>query len=74
VDALIHQTAAILRPGAAPGRLGIVFFAPAPQNVSRAVQHPPETAFFHSGTNLLHRLIETVLMVDAELHIFFFGL
>ena len=74
MDALIHQTAAVLRPGAAPGRLGVVFFATAPQNVSRAVQHSAETAFFHSGTNLLHRLIETVLMTDAELHIFFFGL
>ena len=67
VDALVHQRAAVHGPGAAPGRLTVVFLAPVPAHMHRAVQHAPEALFLHGGADLLNGFVEAVLMARAQL-------
>ena len=67
VDALVHQRPAVHGPGAAPGGLSVVFLAPVPAHVHRAVQHAPEALFLHGGADLLNGFVEAVLVTCAQL-------
>lgn len=67
MDALVHQRPAVHGPGAAPGGLPVVFLAPVPAHMHRAVQHAPEALFLHGGADLLNGFVEAVLMARAEL-------
>ncbi len=68
MDALVHQRAAILGPGAAPRRLLIIGHAAVPQHAHRAADQPAEAPVVQRAAQLPHRRVEAVLVADAEGH------
>ena len=72
VDTLVHQAAAVLRPGAPPGRLGIVVPVPVPANMDGAMGNLSEATRFQRPAGFLHRNVETILMAGGNLHALFF--
>ena len=68
VDALIHQAAAVLGPGAPPGGLVIVAVVPVPADMDGAVGNLAEAARLQGLTHLLNGHIEAVLVAGGHLH------
>ena len=66
MDALVHQAAAVLRPGAPPGRLGIIGPVPVPAHMDRPVGQPAETPRLQRPAGFLHRYIKAVLVAGAD--------
>ena len=68
VDALIHQAAAVLGPGAPPGGLVIVAVVPVPADMDGAVRNLAETTGLQGLAHLLNGHIEAVLVAGGHLH------
>ena len=71
VDALVHQTAAVLSPGASPLGPGVILPVTGPADMGSTVEHPAEAALFHSVPDLLNGFVEPVLVADADFHTHF---
>ena len=67
MDALVHQRAAVLGPGAPPGSLLVIAGAPVPADMGRAVQHPAKAALFHRVPDFLNGFVKPVLVAGAQL-------
>ena len=68
MDALIHQAAAVLGPGAPPGGLVIVAVVPVPADMDGAVRNLTEAACLQRLAHLLNGHIEAVLVAGGHLH------
>ena len=71
MDALIHQAAAVLGPGAPPGGLVVVAVVPVPADMDGAVGNLAEAAGLQRLTHLLNGHIEAVLVAGGHLHMLF---
>ena len=71
VDALVHEAAAVLGPGAAPGGLIVVAVIPVPADMYGAVGDLTEAACLQGLTHLLDSHIEAVLVASGDLHTLF---
>ena len=71
VDALVHECAAVLCPGAAPGSLGIVVAVAVPADMNGTVGKPAEAAGLECPAHFLDRNVEAVLVACGDLDIFF---
>lgn len=69
MNALIHQSAAVAGPPAAPKRLIVVCLIPIPANVDRAVGKLPEAASLSRCVHLLCRGIKAVLVTYRSLYV-----
>ena len=67
VDALVHQRAAVLRPGASPFGLVVVVAVAVPADVDRAVGELAEAARLQRLAHLLHRYVKAVLVAGRDL-------
>ena len=67
VDALVHQRAAVLRPGASPFGLVVVVAVAVPADVDRAVGELAEAARLQRLAHLLHRYVKAVLVAGGDL-------
>ena len=68
VDALVHEAAAVLGPGAPPGGLAVVAPVPVPPHVDRSVGHAPEATLLHGSADVAHGDVEAVLVAGRYLH------
>ena len=68
MDALVHEAAAVLSPGAPPGRLIVIALAPVPPHVGGPMGQLPETPFLQGFADILYGLVESVLVVGADHH------
>ena len=71
VDALVHQAAAVLRPGAAPRCLIVVVPVTVPADVDAAVGELSEAPPLYGVAQLLHRHVEAVLVAGGHLDVLF---
>ena len=71
VDALVHQAAAVLRPGTPPRRLIVVVPVTVPADVDAAVGELSETASLYGMAQLLHRHVEAVLVAGGNFNVLF---
>ena len=67
VDALVHESAAVLLPGPAPGRLLVIGLAAVPAHVDGAVGDGAEAALVERPPQLLDGEVEAVLVADGNL-------
>ena len=67
MDALVHQRAAVLRPGASPFGLVVVVAVAVPADVDRAVGELAEAARLQRLAHLLHRYVKAVLVAGGNL-------
>ena len=68
MDALVHEAAAVLSPGASPGGLIVIALAPVPPHVGSPMGQSAEPSGFQRLTDVLYGFIEPVLMVGADHH------
>ena len=68
MDALVHEAAAVLGPGAPPGGLAVVAPVPVPPHVDRSVGHAPEATLLHGSADVAHGDVEAVLVAGRYLH------
>ncbi len=73
VDALVHERAAVLGPGAAPGCLLVVGAAAVPADMYGTVGKPAEASGLKCPAHFLDRNVETVLVAGGNLDVFFVG-
>ena len=71
VDALVHEAAAILSPGAPPGGLVIIAVVPVPANVDGAVGNFSKAPGLQSLAHLLNGHVEAILVTGGDLHMLF---
>ena len=71
VDALVHQAAAVLRPGAPPRCLIVVVPVTVPADVDAAVGEFAEAPPLYGMAQLLHRHVEAVLVAGGHLDVLF---
>lgn len=74
VDALVHQSPAVLLPSAAPGGSVIVVSPPVPPDMGSTVEETAEAVLLHRLSYFHHRLVEAVLMAGADSHVVFLRL
>lgn len=70
VDALVHEGAAVLCPGAAPGSLLVVGAAAVPADMYGTVGKPAEASGLEGPAHFLDRNVETVLVAGGNLDVF----
>ena len=68
MNTLIHQRTAVLLPGAAPLRPGIILIIPGPANMCCPMKHPSKAVHLHRLTDFLDGLVKTVLVAGTDLH------
>src|SRR5699024_963604 len=66
MNALVHQRAAVLSPGAAPRSLLIIRHRTVPKNTGRTVDKLSETAVLKGTVQLADRSVKAVLMANAD--------
>ena len=71
MDALVHQAAAVLRPGAPPRGLIVVVPVTVPADVDAAVGEFAEAPPLYGMAQLLHRHVEAVLVAGGHLDVLF---
>ena len=72
MDALVHQRAAVVLPGAAPGGRVEIGFVAVAAHLSRRVKEPSEGAAVRRGLHGPNGGGEAQLMIDAQAHAVFF--
>src|SRR4051794_9111483 len=66
---LIHECTAVEFPCPAPGSLIVIVLGPCPENSAARHEQPAETLLVECALERLHRLVQSVLLYNEEMHV-----